>query len=126
MNYPTKFSSLCTHIAAKELAVAEDPEEVGDEEYYASGPRATPICLPAIHHIGIEVEVFLRALEKDGTLSHGIQHQGVPCLARRTTEQSQESYPEGLEVGMAIKGALELHIGEEEDTQDRKHVQKQK
>ena len=26
---------------------------------------------------------------------------------------------------MAVKGALELHIGEEEDTQDRKHVQKQ-
>ena len=26
---------------------------------------------------------------------------------------------------MAVKGALELHICEEEDTQDREHVQKQ-
>ena len=26
---------------------------------------------------------------------------------------------------MAVKSVLELHIGEEEDTQDRKHVQKQ-
>ena len=26
---------------------------------------------------------------------------------------------------MAVKSALQLHIGEEEDSQDRKHVQKQ-